>query len=183
MKSRNRKVKRYPTVSRMDLEAGRGGRKMHGVAVVRFHLWANLKAVCRLDVGMRSWNRLLGRLRNELEPTPQQRAAKQLSSAAGWLAACLAITPALIGGLSYPVLSRCLRTALLCFSPGKRKEGGHGGWRRPSVRDRRREVGWKRKVDGQSREEKTRTERRKSVVSYERKRGETLVVLVNERLR
>lgn len=92
---------------------------MHGVAVVRFHLWANLKAVCRLDVGMRSWNRLLGRLRNELEPTPQQRAAKQLSSAAGWLAACLAITPALIGGLSYPVLSRCLRTALLCFSPGR----------------------------------------------------------------
>lgn len=62
---------------------------MHGVAVARFHLWANLKAVCRLDVGMRSWNRLLGRLRNELEPTPQQRAAKQLSLAAGWLADCL----------------------------------------------------------------------------------------------
>lgn len=111
-------------------EEGRGRKMVHGVAVVRFHLWANLKAVCRLDVGMRSWNRLLGRLRNELEPTPQRREPRSNcpQRLAGWLAACLAITPALIGGLSYLVLSRCLRTALLCFSPwpGKRK----GRWTR-----------------------------------------------------
>ena len=60
---------------------------VHGVAVVRFHLWANLKAVCRLDVGMRSWNRLLGRLRNELEPMPQRREPR--SNCPQRLAGCL----------------------------------------------------------------------------------------------